>query len=198
MATTLIQAGSPPQHATERTLDLLAVPAPLRDSAQGCGCGGVVTDTEWSKVKVTFVQVSPELFGAGDDIVFELLVENVGRLPVPIALTRDPDLAPSCHLSDSDVGTLFMLVAKNGNQLIGYSPRFSGSLAVAGTVMNLNAGERVRVRAPGTVYGTDQTPVASEDPQALQVEAHFSTQQRCASVSGRSQNALAVHVRRPR
>jgi hypothetical protein len=197
-ATMLIQAGVPPQQPTERTLDLLTVAPPQRESSQGCGCDVATDHGERPKVKVTLVQVNPEALVVGDDVVFEVLVENVGHIRVPIALTRDPDLAPSCHLTDTDVGTTFALFTKNGSQLIANSPRFSGSLAVAGTTMNLNAGERLRVRVPATASGIDQTRALSEDPQALEVEAHFNTQKRCESAYARSQNALAVQVWRPR
>jgi hypothetical protein len=200
VATILTQAAvARVSQPTERTLDLVTVPPPLRESPQGCGCVGVLTDNgERPMVKVTLVQVSPEAFGIGDGIVFELLVHNVGHTSVPIALTRDPGLAPSCHMTDTDVATTFALFAGSGTQLIGNSPRFSGSLAMPGTTMNLNAGERARVRVPAKTAGIDQTRALSDDPQALEVQAHFNTQRRCDAVFAFSENALAVHVSRPR
>ena len=187
----------------ERTLDLLSVPPPpaLRGSSEGCGCVRGTSDHKDAprvSVSVTLVRVSPEAFGIGDELVLELLVANAGKSRIPIALTRDPDLAPSCHMTDSDVATTFALFAKGGSQIIGVSPRFSGSLAAVGTTMNLNAGERLRVRVPATAVGIDQTRVSSEDPQTLEAEASFNSQRRCDSVFGRSHNTLPVFVSRPR
>ena len=198
-ATLLIQAGTTPERQPiERTLDLLTVAPPLRESSEGCGCLGGIDHADAPKVAVTLVQVRPEAFGVGDDLVLELLVDNIGRSRISIALTRDPDLAPSCHMTDTDVGTTFALVAKGTSQIIGVSPRFSGSLAAPGTTMNLNSGDRLRVRVPATAVGIDQTRDSFEDPQALEVEAMFNTQRRCAAAFGRSKNTRPVHVSRPK
>lgn len=197
-ATLLMQAGAASvRQPIERTLDLVTVARPLRESPEGCGCVGGIDHADAPKVAITLVQVSPEAFGVGDDLVLELLVDNVGRSRISIALTRDPDLAPSCHMTDTDVATTFALIAKGGSQIIGVSPRFSGSLAAVGTTMNLNAGQRLRVRLPATAVGIDQTRASFEDPQALDVEAMFNTQRRCAAAFGRSKNTRLVHVSRP-
>src|SRR5262245_7625933 len=195
-ATLLMQAGAArsPQ-PIERALDLLTVPAPLQESSEGCGCGGGHPDA--IKVKITFVQVSREAFGGGDELVLELLVDNVRRSRVPIALTRDPDLAPSCHLTDTDLATTFALFLTSVAQIVGVSPRFSDSLAAVGTTMDLNPGERLRVRVPITAVVIDQTRGSSEDRQAVEVEASFDTQRRCQTVFERSQNAVPVRMSRP-
>jgi hypothetical protein len=205
VATMLIQATAPQVPLPERVVDLLAVPppAPERESSQGCGCavGGASHSDQSNRpnAKVTLVQISPEAFGVGDNIVLELLVENVGRTRIPIALTRDPDLAPSCHMAGTDVSTAFALFAENGSQVVSVSPRFSGSFDVAGTAINLEAGERLRVRVPATAEGIDQTRPLSEDPQTLKVEASFHSQLgRCGSLFVRSRNALAAQVSLPR
>jgi len=193
-------ATSVPQ-PSERTLDLLTVQPPLslREISGACGCASGTSDnSDAPKVSVTLVQVSPQSFGVGDELVLEILIDNVGRRHIPIALTRDRDLAPSCDMTEADVATTFALFAQGGRQTIGVSPRFSGSLAVVGTTMYLDAGERLRVRVPATAVGIDQTRVPFEDPQALEAEASFNTQRRCESVFGRSQNVLPVQVARPR
>lgn len=198
-ATLLMQTGAAPvRQPIERALDLLTVAPPLRESSEGCGCVGGIDHADAPKVAVTLVQVSPEAFGVGDDLVLELLVDNIGRSRISIALTRDPDLAPSCHMTDTDVGTTFALVAKGTSQIIGVSPRFSGSLAAPGTTMNLNSGDRLRVRVPATAVGIDQTRDSFEDPQALEVEAMFNTQRRCLAAFDRSKNTRPVHVSRPK
>jgi hypothetical protein len=206
----LIQVGAPQQQPNELTLDVMTIPPPQpKEEAagyrSGCGCAtGKAAHGPGAPLKITLVSVSPEAFARADEIVFELLVEHVGQYPIPIAITRDPDVAPSCRMAEGDVTTSFALLVKGTSELIAAGPELFGSLAAAGTTMTLNPGERLRVRVPakGDIYR--QSPLL-EDPQPLQVEALFSTytfstytQGKCLGDGERSGNALAVQVSRPR
>lgn len=113
----LLQAGVARQHPIELTLDVLGIPpAPTRPelpSGIGCGCFGVTPGSpDVPSLTVTLVEITPQTFRVGDEIVFELLVQHVGQTPIPIAISRDPDLARSCLRPNGAVRTSFPLYAK--------------------------------------------------------------------------------------
>jgi hypothetical protein len=186
----------------ERTLDVMGIPEPAQVTAGGaCGCVSATSGAgpPHPQVKVTLVYVNPESFGIGDRIVFELLVEHVGNAPLPIALTRDPEVAPSCRGAAGDVRTRFALMLKGSHDIIAIGPGLYGSIDSAGTTMTLNPGERLRIRIPATATGIDPKRDRAEDPQSLNVDATFSVERgACQLLYEHSQNVAPVLVLRPR
>jgi hypothetical protein len=199
--TMLIKSSVAQQHLTELTLDVLTIP-PVEEKivrGVGCGCGAASGTTHQPPVKVTLLEISPQAFDFGDRIVFELRVENVGRVLLPLAISRDSELAPDCRRDDGRVTTNFALFAKGSDEIITTGPGLYGSRAVAGTTMVLNPGERLRVRVPATVARLDATHPLSEDPQLLELYGSFLDQESpCHSFFERSQNALPIQLWRPK
>jgi hypothetical protein len=204
-AAILIQRGATYQQPNELSLDVMAIPPPQpKEEATGYSCSsgggaGRASHGPGPPLKVTLVSVSPETFGRGDEIVFELLVEHVGQSPIHIGVTRDPDVAPSCRLAEGDVTTGFALFTRGTNDLIAVGPQLFGSLGVAGTTMTLSPGERLRVRVPAKAVVYRQSPIL-DDTQTLEVDALFSTNTQRGGTGDieRSRNALPVQVLRAR
>jgi hypothetical protein len=188
------------QHPAELTLDVVTIPPPdeQRVRGYGCGCYGGTSDPIPPSVKVTLLEITPRTLAFADNIVFELSIEHVGRLPIPIATTRDAELEPDCETKNGRVTTYFALFSKGSNEIIAVGPALYGSRAQPGTTMILHPGERLRVRVPATVARMDRRPL-SEDPQLLDLYASFHTRENpCRSVFERSPNALAIQLSRPR
>src|SRR6478672_8966244 len=160
----LLQAGAAAQRPVEQTLDVLGIPPPTKEmedaylkqgSFCGCATGESPHGTPHASLKVTLVYVTPETFSVGDKVVFELLIDHVGTAPVPLAISRDMSLAPSCRNAVGDVRTSFSLFAKGSHELIAIGPGLFGERGAAATTMTLNPGERLRVRVPATITGMD-------------------------------------------
>jgi hypothetical protein len=204
LLTLLLQLGSTQQPRMELTLDILTIPPPAsrpeKTIEAACGCGAGIGGIPYDPpVKVTLVHVTPDTFTIGAAIVLELLVEHVGRTPIPIAISRDPDLAPSCRRAEGDVRTMFPLFSKDTHELIAISPVLYGSESSAATTMTLRPGEQLRVRVPATVTGIDRKHPQEEDPQHVQLEAVFHTEwDQCRGVYERSQATVPAFLSRPR
>lgn len=204
----LLQAGAAPQRPVEQTLDVMGIPPPtpemeeaFRKQKEFCGCvtGTSADGPRRAPLKVTLVYVSPETFVVGDKVVFELLIEHVGDAPVPLAISRNPALAPSCRGAKGDVRTTFYLSVKGGHDIIASGPALYGERAAAATTMMLNPGERLRVRVPATVSGMDRTRPPDAESQALDLEGVIATNwDACRSIVERSRGAIPVVMARPR
>ncbi len=203
----LLQAGATPQRPVEQTLDVLGIPPPTKEMEevylkQGafCGCaGGGPHEPAPVSLKVTLVYVTPEAFTVGDKVVFELLIDHVGTAPLPLAISRDVTLAPSCRSAEGDVRTNFSLFAKGSHEVIAIGPGLFGERGAAATTMMLNPGERLRVRVPATIAGMDRTRAPIGESQALDVEGAILTNwDRCRSIVERSQGTIPVVVSRPK
>jgi len=203
----LLQAGAAPQRPVEQTLDVLGIPPPTPEMEQAllkqerhCGCASASThEPPRISLKVTLVYVTPETFAVGDTVVFELLIDHTGTEPVPLAISRDVSLAPSCRNADGDVRTTFSLFAKGSHELIAIGPALFGERGSAATTMMLNPGERLRVRVPATITGMDRTRTPIDESQTLDVDGAILTSwDRCRSILQRSQGTIPVVVSRPK
>ena len=120
----------------EQTLDVLGIPPPTSEMERDflkqqtfCGCSTGSSphgSAPQPALKVKLVYVSPEAIAVGDEVIFELLLEHVGNAPIPLAITRNPTLAPSCRAADGDVRTRFSLVSKDNHEIIAVGPSLYG------------------------------------------------------------------------
>jgi len=204
----MLQAGAAQQRPVEQTLDVMGIPPATAEMEQefskqkqtcGCAVGTSSHELPRARVKVTLVYVSPETFAVGDNVVFELLVEHVGEEPIPLAISRNPTLAPSCRNADGDVRTHFTLFTRGGHDIIASGPGLYGERGAAATTMMLNPGERLRVRVPATITGMDTRGTPVGDSQAVDVEGTILTNgDKCRAIVERSQGTISVVVSRPR
>ena len=204
----LLQAGAAAQRPVEQTLDVMGIPPPTPEMEQaflkqdahcGCATGESPHATPHATLKLTLVYVTPEAFTVGDKVVFELLIDQVGTAPLPLAISRNPTLAPSCRNAVGDVRTNFSLFSRGSHELIANGPPLFGERGAAATTMMLNPGERLRVRVPATITGMDRTRAPIGESQALDVEGAILTNwDGCRSILERSQGTIPVVVSRPK
>jgi hypothetical protein len=203
----LLQAAAQ-QRPAEQTLDVMGIPPPTVEMEQefskqkefcGCATGTSPQAPQDPRLKVALVYVTPETFTVGDKVIFELLIDHVGDAPIPLAISRNPTLAPSCRNANGDVRTNFALFTKGSHEPIAVGPGLYGERGTAATTMMLNPGERLRVRVPATISGMDRTRTPSGESQALEVEgAILASWDGCRSIVERSQGAVPVIVSRPK
>lgn len=204
----LLQAGAAQRPPVEQTLDLMGIPPPTAEMEQefskqkefcGCASGTSPHGRPEPKLRVTLVYVTPETFTVGDKVVFELLIDHVGDVPIPLAISRNITLAPSCRNADGDVRTHFALFTKGGHDIIASGPGLYGERGAAATTMMLNPAERLRVRVPATITGMDPTRTPIGESQALDVEGAILTNwDKCRLIVERSQGTLPVVVSPPK
>jgi hypothetical protein len=189
------------QFGDESFLDLLTIPPPTEGPAKNTRriCGGASrSEGQTSPVTVMLTSLDRADFALGDDIIFEVLIENVGNRRIPIAMSRNPELARSCEMNPDAVQTSFALVSRTKGipGVVAVGPRLYGSHTVTGTTMMLEPKERLRVRVPATVDLDTPDRMLPDYRQQLDVAVMFSVQagSDLSWPLELSQNTLAIEV----
>jgi hypothetical protein len=199
LVVTLGASSAAQQHSREFSLDLLTIPAPpeRRGKASGWGCGsggGAAHAHAKPSVHITLAELDQAHLTVGDEIVFEVVVENVSENSIELATSRDPDVAPPDPRSEDRVRTNFVLVSRTKgkyNGVVASGPGLYGSSQVPGTTMIVHPGERLRVRVPARVW----TDPRLARPQRLKLTPMFWVQRGCRGVPlEAAANTRSVHL----
>jgi hypothetical protein len=203
----------PSQRAPELQLNLVATPPPPERPGDragvGEGCGSATGSSSHAPnppkpLKVTLADTDRLAYMVGDSIIFNVVLENTGAVPIVLGISRDPEVAPKtmrpCRFVPPGVYfhvALFAMTRKGPGALIASGYGFYGSLDVPGTTVVLQPGERARVQLPAEVRpGLGMDPVLTADPQPVQIKA-FVMIDREAMLAQYSENTLQIEVKQP-
>jgi hypothetical protein len=172
------------QRAPELELNLVAAPPPperLDEAGRvGEGCGGGTTDGPPTPFRVTLADTDRLAYEVGDEMSFNVIIENISTAPLVLGISRDPDVAPKtmrpCRVVPPGVHFNVALVAvrKTGRTgaFIASGSGYYGSPNVAGTSMVLQPRERVRVQLPAQIRpGPGMEPLLTSDRQSVHIKA---------------------------
>ena len=195
-----------PQRAPELQLNLVAAPTPPErpfDPAttipEGCMAG---TSGDPPTLRVTLLDTDRLSYTVGDRMSFNIVLENIGNVPLALGISRDREIAPrgKCGVVPPGVWFHVSLVAMNGNRqgaFITQAFGYYGSLDRPGTTAVLQPGERARVQLPAEIRpGPAMDPALTADPQPVRIKALVGIERR--SLSGVfSENTLEIELRAP-
>ena len=153
--------------ATEHVLDILTYQ--FRTAPPASKGGGVVEGEVRShplappehSLAVTLLDADRRVYNPGDTIIYEVTLENVGR--VPVTLPWSPDHVQFSGAKDPLLGILSLEVRDvSGRTLLGrLEPQgLYGSNAVPGTLLRLRPGERARIRVRSVWNNSDHARAA--------------------------------------
>ena len=207
----LALTAAPSQQAPELQLNLVAAPPPPErpnENDRGVveGCVSAFGDSPHGAnlpkpLKVTLADTDRLVYSLGDAMSFTIVLENTGRAPIVLGISRDPEIAPKtirpCRVVPPGVHfavALVIMTKKGPGAIIASGSFFYGSLDVPATTVVLQPGERARLQLPAVVSPlTGMNPVLTQDPQQVQVRA-FVMIEREVMLSVYSENTLPLQL----
>jgi hypothetical protein len=200
-----------PQRAPEFPVNLVGVPPPperpLTKPTEGCVnvTGHSPHATGIKPLKATLAATDRLAYTVGDEMSFNVVLENTGTAPLVLGLSRDPEVAPKtirpCRIEPPGVHFAVALVLWTKNRagaIITQGGMFFGSLDAAGTTVVLQPGDRARVQLPARVVtGPGMDPVLTADWQSVSVKAFVTIERDGLYVSEYSDNALQIELKAP-
>jgi hypothetical protein len=142
---------------------------------------------------VTPVSVDPYLQRAGDQFVYEVVLENIGNEAVRIPWSPEGHLF-SKRMENATLATISISSLSNPEPIT--SAILYGAEPVLGSLLKLDPGDKARVRAPGVWRSLSESPgtgsVEAASARIVAVVMVYSRQENLGPI--RSQNIVEVGV----
>jgi hypothetical protein len=174
------------------------------EGGSGGGGDGVVSPRRVVPVRVTLLSLDKDSYQLGDQVIYEVMLENITNATLVIPWSDDYDRVKPDEETDPPgylTATLYLVLGDRP----AYDPFTAlqgiyGSRLVSGSLKKLLPGQTVRIRAPGTwwFYSEDEEKrVLAMVPHTFEVRARFTLQDRPINPRyepALSANSLAVEL----